>query len=414
MKFRAYALIYALMVLVLIAVFSTVYLNLYYSNEHRLNMVFMQQDLRRDTKLALVDALNTGNTDDGIYPYNLSPLSQFTIKSSPWGLFKLMEIKGERQTFTEVYNVLTGYEIQTPEAPSLYFENTDVLKIGGSTLITRKAIVPRKGVERAYINSKGKSRTKLIDGKTVKLTRKSKKLLPKIEALTFTPRLESEINTANILTYTPGQDYFNSFSNALMLIEIGEHRGINSRLEGHIKLIGYDSVVVTKNAHLKHIQIMAPKIRIESNFKGEIQCFANQFIHLEQGVQLNYPSVLFLSTDSLNAGIILEKYSKVEGVILATKSKYERYLRPQVEFKKESKVVGQVITNRINTQLSGKIDGNVYLNTLFLKTKSSIYTNHLLDTEINIDQLPQNRHGVEVNGYTGQQKIMHWIDHNTL
>ncbi len=412
--FKGYALIYAIMVLVLIGVFSTIYLNLYYNDEYRKSMIFLQQDLRRDTKLALVEWLQQETVEDGNYTYNESPLSTFTFKTSPWGLFNLVEVKGERQTFTEVYNVLTGFEIQTPEAPSLYFEHNDVLKIGGATLITRKAIVPRKGVERAYINTKGKTRSKLIEGKTEKRSRKAKKLFTELDILQFKPSLASDINSAEIQTYISGQNYYNSFANDVMLIEIGEDIVINSQIEGHIKILGTDSIIVSNSAKLKHVQIIAPKIRVESNFEGELQIFAEQYIYIERGAKLHYPSVLFLNADSLNSGIILEKQTQVEGVVVANKTKYERYLRPQVEFRKDSKIIGQVIANQMNTQLSGTVIGNVFLNTMFLKTKSSIYTNHLLDTEINIDKLPNDKMGVQIEGFTGQQRIINWIDHKTL
>lgn len=413
-RVRAYALIYALMVLVLISVFSTVYLNLYYSNEHRLVMVFMQQDLRRDTKMALIQGLKENKINNGVYKYPLAPLSTFTFKTKPWGVFSLVEAKGERQTFTETYHVLTGYTLQTEEAPSLYFENNDVLKIGGASLITKKAIVPIKGVERAYINTKGKSRPKLVEGEVVKLNRKSKKILPTTDVLTYKPDLKPDIEKATILPYIPGKNYYNSFVNEVMIIEAKEHAFINSRIEGHIKILGEDSIVVTKDAQLKKVQIIAPKIRVESNFKGNMQCFAEQFIYVEEGAKLQYPSVLFLSTDSLNSGLVLEKNAEVEGVVIATKSSYERYLQPQVEFKKDSKVTGQVITNLLNTQFSGHIYGSAYLNTMFLKTKSSVYTNHLLDAEINIDKLPKDRKGCAIGDFTGPQGIINWIDHKTL
>lgn len=413
-RVKAYALIYALMVLVLISVFSTVYLNLYYSNEQRLAMVFMQQDLRRDTKMALLQGLKENKINNGAYKYPLAPLSTFTFKTKPWGVFTLVEATGQRQIFTETYHVLTGYTLQTEEAPSLYFESNDLLKIGGSSLITKKAIVPRKGVERAYINTKGKSRSKLIDGKVVKLNRKSKKLLPEVDILSYKPELKLDIENANILPYIPGENYYNSFVNEVILLEVKENTFINSRIEGHIKIIGEDSIIITKNAQLKKVQVIAPKIRIASNFKGNMQCFAEQFIFVEKGAKLEYPSVLFLSTDSLNSGIVLEEDTEVDGVVIATKSKYSRYLRPQVEFKKKSKVTGQVITNLLNTQFSGQVYGSVYLNTMFLKTKSSVYTNHLLDTEINIEKLPKDRKGCAIGEFTGSQGIINWIDHITL
>lgn len=414
LRIRAYALIYAIMVLVLIGVFSSIYLNLYYNDEHRLSMVYLQQDLRKDTKQALLEALEQKEFKDGVFIYNQAPLSKFTLMTSPWGIFNLVEIKGERQTFTEVYSVLTGYEIKTPEVPSLYFEHSDVLKIGGSTLITKKAVVPRKGVERAYINSKGSTRSKLIEGRTEKLTRKSKKLLPQLEVLNYEPDISSDMHSANIITYTPGQNYYNSFANEVMLIDMGESGIVNSQLNGNIKLIGNDSIHISSLAKLKSIQVIAPKIRIEANFEGELQAFAEQSIYVEQGAQLKYPSVLFLSTDSLNSELVVEKYAQVEGAVIATKSKYERYLKSQVEFKKDSKIIGQVITNNINTQSSGKIIGSLMLNTMFLKTKSSIYTNHLLDTEINVELLPKDRMGVEVDGITGVQRIINWVDHQSL
>lgn len=413
-RFKAYALIYALMILVLISIFTTIYLNLYYSNEQRLAMVFMQQDLRRDTKLALVNGLKEGVIKSGNYVYKQEPLSQFTFEVSEWGLFNLVRAIGERQTFKETYSVLTGFEIQTPESPSLYFENSDPLKIGGGTHITKKAIVPKRGVERAYISSSGTGRIKLVDGEIIKLSRKSKKLLSELDVLNYKPSLKSDIESAKIIQYQPGENYYNHFSNEVMLLDVGENTTINSHIEGRIKIIGEDSILISNEANLKNIQVIAPKIRIQSHFKGEVQCFAEQYIHVEKEVNLNYPSVLFLSTDSLNSGIVLEKSAIVEGVVIGTSSVNRRNLNPQIEFRKGSRIVGQVITNLMNTQLSGEVYGHVFLNTIFLKTKSSIYTNHLLDTEINIDKLPKYRYGISIEDYTGQQRIMSWIEHKTL
>ncbi len=411
---KAYALIYAILVLVLIGVFSSVYLNMYYSNEHRKSMVFLQQDLRNDTKLALLEFLNLETLESGNFQYDKSPLSKFTIKIKPWGVFDRISITGERQTFKENYSVLTGYEIKTPEMPSLYFENRDVLKIGGSTLITKKANVPQKGVERAYINSKGKTRSKLIDGKVERFSRKSKSIMSTIDVLQLEPGIGTEINTGRVIPYEPDKNYYNSFANEVLILDVGSSGIVNSKIKGHIKIIANDSIAITNQASLNQVQIISPKIRIETNFKGNAQCFASQFIYVEKGVELSYPSVLFLHADSINSGIILDEHSKIEGVVVAFKNKYERSLNPQVEFRKTSKIVGQVITHQLNTQPSGILYGSLFLNTMFLKTKSSIYTNHLLDTEININKLPEERLGVNLQDYSGKQRIINWLDHRTL
>jgi len=411
----AYALIYAILVLVLISVFSTIYLKLYYFNQKRQSMIFMRQDLRQDTKDALLFLLAQDELKSkGEIDYHHSPLSKFSYKTEPWGIFNRLEIKGERKLFTEKYSTLLGYEIKTDKMPSLYFENSEVLKIGGSTKITKKAILPRKGVERAYINSKEKGNPTLINGKIVKLGRKSKSILKTIEVLKFKPSINENIDNSKIIEYRPDQNYFNSFSNPCILLEIPQGVDINSMIKGHIKIIAEDSLNITNEALIEDVQIICPKVRVKSHFKGNFQVFSTDQIHIEENVHLEYPSVLFLNTDSMTAKLTVEKQSTINGVILANKNLYERGLHSQVEFRKGSMLKGQIITNNLNTQFSGEIAGSVFTNTIFLKTKSSIYTNHLLSTQMDITKLSKYNLGSEIKGFTGQERIINWIDHQSL
>ncbi|MGB0870179.1 MAG: hypothetical protein ACPGSD_11340 [Flavobacteriales bacterium] len=413
-KFSGYALIYALFILVLVSLFSTVYLNLFYTNKKRQSMIFMRQDLRRDTKEALLEIIKTDFQKEGTYQSTTSPHSKFNYTLQPWGVFNRIEVTGKRDVFTEQYSALLGHDIHTEEMPSLYLDHSEVLKVGGFTKITKKAIVSHNGIERSYINTQSKGNPTLINGELVKRKKRAKPVLPTFNIFKFESTLASEIEKSKIQEYDPAKDYINPFTNELLILEISQGQEISSQVKGHIKLISNDSLVVNAQSDLKHVQLVAPKVRIKSQVMGNAQIFSDQSIFIENDVHLEYPSVLFLKTDSTSSQIIIEENTTIEGVVIGNKPVFERTLSSQIEFRKGSKIIGQVLTKNMNTQFSGSVYGSSFVNTLFLNTKSSIYTNHLLNATLDITKLPEKRLGIEVEEFTGQVGIIQWINHNSL
>jgi len=155
--------------------------------------------------------------------------------------------------------------------------------------------------------------------------------------------------------------------------------------------------------------IIAPSIHIASDFSGAVQLFAEDRIIIDENAKLDYPSSIVLAARSDSSRLILEEGTHIQGVCIANSKTQKRLLYPQVILKNKSKIEGQLICYNLNLQAQGEVIGSTFTNKLILKTSSSIYENHLMDAEFDINPLPYNYAGIAIDTLTGPKRIVKWI-----
>lgn len=125
-------------------------------------------------------------------------------------------------------------------------------------------------------------------------------------------------------------------------------------------------------------------------------------------VQLKYPSSFLLSGISGNIAIVFKEGVQVQGeVILSGEDKTINNGLMQIE--EEVQITGNVYCfDKI--ELKGKIKGSITCNKFLLRTSSSIYENHILNGEVNLNERPENYLGVKWNNKNQARGIIKWLN----
>jgi hypothetical protein len=312
------------------------------------------------------------------------------LRSQPWGIYSVITVTAWKNNYRKIKSYLIGQASDNTYA--LYLADTDQpLKITGNTLLKGKVSLPKKGVDRAYVEGKNFKGKELIEGQT----EKSEKSLPK---------LNEQWAKIDVLEFYKTYDYtymyelpFDSifpFSESVIVYESPNSFSLsNQTLSGNLILCSQDSIYVRNTAELDNLLLIAPVIRVEKGFKGSLQLYATDRIEIEEDVVLQYPSSLYLQDKDKNfrrefdAQIHLHKNSIVSGGIVIT-SESPDFRSPVKLLIDEDVTVSGFVYNQGITQHQGQIWGTLYTKQFFLKTKSSSYINHLIDATIDRTMLP--------------------------
>lgn len=279
------------------------------------------------------------------------------------------------------------------DEPTLYIiDNDQALKITGKTKLKGNLFVPKRGIKRAYIEGMTFSGDKLFEGKKNVSEKKLPELDEYLNKLDIDRWLDND--EVHLLDQLPKDSIF-SFSESLSLYETVNPIFIEEqRLVGNIILHSYDSILVSRDADLDNVILISPTVHFEEGFKGSVQVFADERIIIEDNVQLNFPSVLWLKDRDegfhreLEALIKIGEYSSVLGTIIMT-SKSRDFREPEkLVLLEHSSFVGNIY-NQGETVLKGRIWGTLYTKNFYLETKNATYTNHLVDVEIDGTALPE-------------------------
>ena len=157
---------------------------------------------------------------------------------------------------------------------------------------------------------------------------------------------------------------------------------------GKCIIMAAGEITVKANSSLTHTLLFARKIRFEKGFSGTIQAFATEQIELEEGVELDYPSIILIAKTDLPAQLIIGKNATIEGAVIMDHNLFSA--------KKEMNdyclighgaVVWGLLYATHNLDIKGQLMGSVVTDGFLLKTPGRSYRNHLLDAEINFGEL---------------------------
>lgn len=307
------------------------------------------------------------------------------IIKKPWGIFQSVTATTFHKNRTIKRSALVGFELKS-KLPALYLPNKkQKLNLCGETKLEGKIVVPERSLQRGRIAGKNYVGDKLFYGKEEKSERYLPSIKRSIQNLSFSSYTE---NSTVIEPFDHDSTF--SFNETTALITSSDPILLTNKIEGNIIIHSTDSIVVSSNAQLKHLILLAPKIRFEEGFNGTVQAMATERIICEKGVKLNYPSALTVkekeSSKSEEHGIFLQENSSVRGGILLL-SEQPNFRRP-IQLKILHGTVAGFIYNQGETELQGEVIGSLYTNAFNLEL-GSIYKNHLLDATISSKQLPK-------------------------
>jgi hypothetical protein len=177
-----------------------------------------------------------------------------------------------------------------------------------------------------------------------------------------------------------------SFLKPGIVIEYSGGRMTNYDLRGNIKITCNDDLIIDGSCHFEDVLIIAKNVRFKEGFKGVVHVIATDSISAEKGTVFKYPSSFVLNPgkdkkDQLKC-IQLEGNCIFNGGLIA--------LHPDAATNTNKVFIRLNISSEVNgfiysadyLHLEGKINANVFCNTLLLKTPSAVYENHLLSCTI--------------------------------
>jgi hypothetical protein len=409
---KASALIYAV-VLSIVILLITVFLvtSLYDSQITAIRIKNMERanDNLESTMQLLLHTDMAGKQDES-YAIDLygDGKEKVNVSKRKWGVFDLFSIKTEAGNKQLSKQFVIGYNPMTDYCINITASNR-VLNIGGRTLINGDAYIPEATFKRAYIEGRGSLLPKPINGSI----KASGLYTHTIDLQKMADQIEQSINNTisqSISDESIVQEGKNSFTNNTIVLYSQSDIHLSSiSLKGNYILKSDTKINVNSTSHLEDVILVAPEIVIQNGFVGTLQCFASRKLIVGQDSKFLYPSILSaINTDNADSTVEVQILDDViiAGEVFAIGSKGKDN-NPIVTINTGVKIYGQVY-NTGYTQTNGTIKGNMQTGSFYLRTKSAVYDNTLLDAEIDVRNMDTNYCSF-LSGRDDGKKIVKWM-----
>ncbi len=289
------------------------------------------------------------------------------IKKKVWGGFIAIESTSENKNKIFTQRALVGEALKNNNLGIFVSEQKMPLQLVGETKIVGDAYISDVGIKSGNIYNTSFKGSTLVYGDI----RKSQTILPKLD-------LFWEKNIVNFLNSLPESNYEyvdldyrlnNSFQNKTKVVFNQGPTTISTEALGNIIFKSDSEIVVTSNAMLEDVFLIAPKIIFKKNFKGTVHVLADTQIKVEENTSLLYPSSLILIDKNSKLGkpiprddepIFLASSSTVNGVVMYLQNiNSDNNTNTSIRIDENSTVFGSVYCNG-NLSLSGTVNGNLY------------------------------------------------------
>ncbi len=389
-KIKASALQFAILVSTIVAVLLASFLAL--TQTHRF---FKTQS---QFIFSVIDGANNGIT------YSLQPKNSFkdsivlendalrtVIKKTIWGGFEKITATASVKTKTFSKTAIIGGTISAPFTSIFIADETLPLVLVGGTKIEGTAYISRKGIKPGVIAGHYFNGKELIDGNIKISDGKLPKLSP--QWIRDTRSLINHIPSNNDIVIGKEQLNTNSFFDKTQFVYSDKELIVTESFTGNIIIKSEDSITVSANAKLADVTVVAPKIIIESGFRGNASFIATDNIKLENDVHLSYPSALVIMDNEIDPEknvplgeepIYISENSFVKGIVVYLPKKIpETKQKTHVHITVEplATIEGSVYSDG-NTELYGTVLGTVYTQRFITNKFGSKYINHIYNGKI--------------------------------
>ena len=339
-----------------------------------------------------------------------SSIVRLSIES--WGIYDIVSASAGRQEFTIQRSGLFG-EVITGNDPALYISDRGLnLSLSGQTKITGTVYSPSGIIRKGSVEGQ----PFIYDEVTEGVIKASDMTLPQLGSIVAKKieELFDEINPEISLSQIESADNLlieNTFKNTEITYYDEPDAFIsNLTFKGRIIICAPGSIIVDNTSSLEDVVLIARKIIIDEGFSGSFQAFALDSIIVGSNVSLNYPTTLCISAVdnyaySSRTVISIGANTLINGcIILNSLSDKSRLV-----VNENSTITGQIYCNG-DVDLKGKIYGSLFCNYFSFATGSSTYINHLLNTEIGINKLPDGFCGFLVGEKPSTRGLIRWFD----
>lgn len=303
------------------------------------------------------------------------------VRKSFWGVLKVIQYKVKSQD-----DVLQGtlfIENEVKDSTVLLMSKNDkVFHLGGKSVIVGDIRVPFKEVDELN-----------LPGYEYKLSHKGY-IKESISELPEPRKFFKEINFIDVSENRIHEETVNSFFNKTKKVKFSLEGIENLNLRGRFVLESDQKIFLRKNNRLEDVIVKAPVVEIEEGFKGNLQIFATEKVIVNKNVDLNYPSIIYVSGGDKNVEIKIGEKCKVLGLVLGVSDK-ER--ESKILISDNTIIAGDLYCSG-QVEFKGTMYGAIYVNEFHLKTEESEYKNALLNLKLyKLPKFFQRINAVEVN-----------------
>lgn len=409
MKLQASSLMYALMITLLIALLSSMFISMVHLNHIRVDMLGLKERLIRNCNSGMEIALHdTEGPEQEYIDLFQEGIDSVLIERKYWGAYRLLKVnsffKGEQITRTALAGEHTADQL------TLYLADKNrALNVCGKTEIKGDAYLPPLGIKRAYIEGKTYIGSELVYGSKYL----SEKYLPGLNL-----EMLSKIYDEDVLEKYSflDKDKKNlpvaeqSFSKPTLCLYEGEILNVEGSYKGNIIIVADSVVEISASAKLEDVLVYAPVIKVQEGFSGKLQMFASDSIHIGKNCNLAYPSVVGCYHKDKEVHINILENTIVEGMVFCKGKLKKRSFAKHMFLDKNTALLGELYVEGANVEMrSNRVIGTSYCDRFVLHTKSSVYENHLIDVELNSESLPKSYAVSALSLSDGEKTLVKWL-----
>lgn len=409
---RAGALTYAVFISVVSAILCTMMILLVFLNRSFFIRIDNAEQTRENAASGVAYGMAIPDIDNNTYIDLYGEGSDSVrVKKRPWGAYELISSEASRSKYRHRKVALIGHRSPELNDMGLYLADRNrPLQISGNALLKGTCYLPKKGVDRAYIEGSNYSRERMVYGSI----ENSKNAIPKTEydlKAYWRSYLEKEFRPYDSVV---------DFSSLPRVLSHPFHKKTviaysrkpidlsGYQLSGNIMILSEASMNVDGSCKLGDVVLLAPRIRIDGLRRSRLQAIATDSLLVGERVQLLYPSSL-LSVGKEKPYLKIGKETDIRGCVLSYQDQLIRRSNDlQIEIEENATISGMVYCQG-NLELNGIVQGTVISNSFLLKTASGIYENHLLNGQIDREKMDTAFAGPSIETWNNKADVIEWL-----
>ena len=417
-KIKAGALQYVLVISVIIAIIIFAFISLVYLQQRMSIKHSFTKEAIANTQMGFeyLKSNQIPYDEQIILPLFENEEANTSIIKKHWGFFDIAIITSKVKN--EFFQKIGLLGTQNSKRDALYLkDNNQSLVLVGNTKIIGNASIPKQGVKSGNIAGTSYNGNQLIYGNQ----KTSLNVLPEVKNIAYLKIFYKNYNNENLQIFEleNGLKKHQSFTENTLLYESRNQITLNSlSLSGNILIVSKTAIKVEASTKLEDVILIAPKISVASNFRGNFQAIATKNIEIQSNCQLNYPtSLVLLEKENLipknkqqqkeENQISIAKNSFIKGIVLYHSENKASNYKTQIKIEENSTIIGEVYCTK-NTTLLGNVFGSIYTNNFIIKKSGGTYVNHIYNGVINSKKLPKQYAGLQINQESNS--VAKWLD----
>ena len=299
--------------------------------------------------------------------------------------------------------------------PALHLsDNRRPIKLVGNTSIIGNVYVSEKGITPGTMNNENYNGSELVVG-TIK---RNNGVLPKLDPdwLGYLKNIKSQLLLNQSESVSISETNSHSFHEPTLVFYEAGRTTLRRKFAGNIAIVSNTEVIITKEANLKDILIVAPKVTVQSGFKGSLHIISDKNVLVEPEVVLSYPSsIIVMEKDNVplepiqrgGEPIVISDRSLVEGIVYYNQPKgLNNSVSNGIWIQADALIQGEVYCLG-SIELSGKVAGTVFAESFIANEFGSKYYNHIYNGSIKSNELSNDYGGLPL--LNSKKTIVKWL-----